>query len=196
MQRIAVLLLCGVGCANIAKAGPCDNVAGVVSGFAGGATGYGLIRTLGPATSWVGAGLYGAGIAAASIATRSNILTNCDTIIENLTRAGEIYCAYSTYNYDCGPVRDMARSIAADFAMCPGCTYDEVMGAFLLTDDVRQHYLERIQRTRWGRLATTTHVVARDHIARLDATALNSYYTGLQAGFSMLATTKMYMMLK
>ena len=77
MQRIALLMLCSMVLADYAKADACENVAGVVSGFAGGATGYGLIRTLGPATSWVTAGLYGAGIAAASIASfRTTIVSS------------------------------------------------------------------------------------------------------------------------
>ena len=196
MQRIALLMLCSTVFANYAKADACENVAGVVSGFAGGATGYGLIRTLGPATSWVTAGLYGAGIAAASIATRSNVLTNCDGFFANLERIGEIYCQYSTYDYDCRPVEQVTRSIAADFAICPGCTFDEVLGGFFLVDEVRQEYLRGIQRSRWGRLAARTSVVRRDHIATFSSSVVNSYFVGLQAGFSRLATRTLYTRLK
>ncbi len=196
MQRIALLMLCSLAFANYAKADACENVAGVVSGFAGGATGYGLIRTLGPASSWVTAGLYGAGIAAASIATRSSVLTNCDSFFASLERIGEIYCQYSTYDYDCRPVAEVTRSIAADFSICPGCTFDEVMGGFFLVDEVRQEYLRGIQRSRWGRLAAMTNVVRRDHIATFDSSVVNSYYLGLQAGFSRLASKTIYTSLK
>jgi hypothetical protein len=196
MQRIAVLLLCSLAGSNYAQADACENVAGVVSGFAGGATGYGLIRTLGPASSWVGAGLYGAGIAAASIATRSTVLTNCDGFFQSLYRIGEIYCEYSTYDYDCRPVSQMTRSIAADFAMCPGCTFDEVMGAFFLVDDVRESYLRGMQQSRWGRLASRARVIRRDHLGRFDASVVNSYYQGLQAGFALLNSRVIYTMMK
>ena len=196
MQRIAVLVLCSLACANYAKADGCENVAGVVSGFAGGATGYGLIRTLGPATSWVGAGLYGAGIAAASMASRSAVLANCDEFFENLSRIGEVYCTYSTYYYDCSPVQQMTRSIAADFAICPGCTFDEVMGAFFLVDDVRQEYLRQMQQRRWGRFAAMTDVVRRDHIATFDSSIVSSYFLGLQAGFARMSTRTIYYSIK
>jgi hypothetical protein len=185
-----------VAAANYAHADSCENVAGVVSGFAGGATGYGLVKTLGPATSWVGAGLYGAGIAAASMTTRAGVLTNCDAFFEKLSQLGEIYCEYSTYYYDCRPVQEMTRSIAADFSICPGCTFDEIMGGFFLVDDAREDYLRRIQRSRWGRLATMTQVVRRDHLGIFDASVVNSYYQGLQAGFSLLNSRVMYTMMK
>lgn len=196
MQRIAVLLFCGLAGVNYAHADSCENVAGVVSGFAGGATGYGLIRTLGPASSWVGAGLYGAGIAAASIATRSTVMTNCDAFFASLSRIGEIYCEYSTYDYDCRPVSEMTRSIAADFSLCPGCTFDEVIGAFFLADDIRESYLRRVQQSRWGRLASLTRVVRRDHLGSFDSSIVDSYYQGLQAGFSLLDSRVIYTMMK
>lgn len=196
MQRIAVLLLCSMAGANYAQADSCENVAGVVSGFAGGATGYGLVKTLGPATSWVGAGLYGAGIAAASMATRAGVLTNCDAFFTKLSQIGEIYCEYSTYEYDCRPLEEMTRSIAADFSVCPGCTFDEIMGAFFLVDEARQDYLRKIQLNRWGQLAAMTRVVRRDHLGTFDTSIVNSYYQGLQAGFALLDTRVMYTMMK
>ena len=46
MQRIAVLLLVASLWTTNAAAGPCEEVGRVLGGFAGGATGYGLVSTL------------------------------------------------------------------------------------------------------------------------------------------------------
>ena len=196
MQRIAVLLLCGGIWTSQATAQSCEQVGAVVGGFAGGATGYGLVRTLGAASSWVGAGLYGAGITVASMVGRSAAESGCDRFAENFRTIGEMYCQYSGFNYDCGAVQTVARSLYADFAMCPSCTWDEVFGAFLLDDVSRQDYLRDMQSRRTGRLSLVTNVIPRNHIGSLNGSVLNSYFIGLQAGFARMRTTSMYVMRK
>lgn len=196
MQRIAVLLLCGGLWATQATADTCTNVGSVVGGFAGGATGYGLITTLGVASNWVAAGLYGAGITVAGLGGKAVGEAGCDSFAANFRRIGEMYCAYSGFNYDCGIVADVTMSLAADFLICPACTYDEVLGAFLLEDGVRGGFLRDMQYRRRGYLATTTSILPRNHLGALNASVMNSYFSGLQAGFTMLRTTAMYRSLK
>lgn len=196
MQRIAVLLLCGGLWTGLARADTCDNVGTVVGGFAGGATGYGLVTTLGAAGTWVSAGLYGAGIAVASLAGSSVGEIGCNALVENFERIGELYCAGSGYNYDCSTVTEVARSLATDLLICPACTWDEVFGAFLLDDASRQQYLRYMQYRKRGYLAATTNVVGRNHIGSFGASVLNSYFMGLQAGFTAVETTTMSMNLK
>lgn len=196
MQRIAVLLLCGGLWSCIARADTCDNVAAVAAGFAGGATGYGLVTTLGAASTWVGAGLYGAGIAVAGVAGRSAGEIGCNTFVENFERIGELYCIGSGFDYDCRTVTDVARSLAGDFLICPACTWDEVISAFLLDDESRQSFLRNMQYRKRGYLATTVNVLPRNQIGSLGTSVLDSYFTGLQAGFTAVETTSMSIRLK
>jgi hypothetical protein len=179
-----------------ANAGACEDVGAVVGGFAGGATGYGLVTTLGAASSWVGAGLYGAGITVASMVGRSAGESGCDRFAKNFRTIGEMYCQNSGFYYDCAAVQDVARSLYADFAMCPSCSWDEVFGAFLLDDVSRQNYLQTMQYRKGGYLSTVTSVIPRNQISTLDSTVLNSYFVGLQAGFTLLRTTSMSVMMK
>jgi hypothetical protein len=196
MQRIAVLLLCGGFWTTQASAQSCEDVGAVVGGFAGGATGYGIVRTLGVASNWVAAGLYGAGITVASLVGRSAAESGCDRFAENFRSIGETYCQYSGFDYDCGAVQNVARSLYADFAMCPSCTWDEVLGAFLLDDVSRQDYLRDMQSRRTGHLSLVTKVIPRNYIGPLSGSVLNSYFMGLQAGFTRMRTTAMYVNLR
>ena len=196
MQRIAVLLLCGGLWSGHAAAQSCETVGTVVGGFVGGATGYGLVTTLGVASSWVSAGLYGAGITVASLVGRSAAESGCDRFAENFDRIGEMYCQYSGYDYDCDPVQSVAQSLYADFAICPSCTWDEVLGVFLLEDGARGEYLRNMQYWRAGHLSLVTSVLPRNQIGRLDSSVLNSYFMGLQAGFDAVQTISMYVNLK
>ncbi len=196
MQRIAILLLCGGLWANHAAAQSCEQVGAVVGGFVGGATGYGVARTLGAASSWVGAGLYGAGITVASMVGRSAAESGCDRFAENFRTIGETYCRYSGFYYDCGAVQAVARSLYADFTMCPSCTWDEVFGGFLLDDASHQNYLRDMQSRRTGHLSMVTNVIPRNHIGSLNGSVLSSYFIGLQAGFSRMKTTSMYVIRK
>ena len=87
MQRIALLLLCtGLGSSS-AQADFCERVGQVIAGFAGGATGYGLVRNLGSATNWVSAGLYGAGITVVGIGGQTagqEICENFDDLLNDI----------------------------------------------------------------------------------------------------------------
>ena len=196
MQRIAVLLLWGSFGVNVAEAGPCDAAANVVGGFVGGATGFTLSQALGPATGWLSAGLYGAGVAAAAYATRSGIVINCDSIISLMRRFGELQCLGSEFDYDCGEIRDMSLSLAGDMAICPLCTYDEVFGMFPLPDLTRQHFLQAIQLSRAGTLARVTQVIPRDRIVRGNSVSANAYFVGLSAGLSRMSALKIAFLTK
>jgi len=195
MQRIAVLLLCALFWSGHANAGACDRLATVVSGFVGGATGYGIVRQFGAANTWVAAGLYGAGIALASTEGRGWVQSGCESAADAWRWFGQVQCAYSTFYVDCGPPLDAAQSIITDFLICPGCTFDEVLGAYFLEDVARGNYLRDMQRRITGNLAQTTQVLARNHLGLLDASVVNSYFIGLQAGFR-LQTTLVYRSMK
>lgn len=198
MQRIAVLfLVAGLWTTN-AVAGPCEEVGRVVGGFAGGATGYGLVTTLGIASNWVTAGLYGAGIAVGSRAGGSVGEVGCDYFADNWRSIGETYCQYSRYNLDCTGVNNMAASLYADFVVCPSCTYDEVFSAFLLDDSSRQRWLRDIQYARTGYSLAAAQVYPRSHIGGLSSWTANAYFFGVEAGLATLrmSTTSMYVMRK
>lgn len=197
MQRIAVLLLTAGLWTTNAAAGPCEEVGTVLGGFAGGATGYGLVTTLGVASNWVTAGLYGAGIAVGSRAGGKLGEVGCDHFADNWRSIGEMYCQYSGFNYDCKGVNQMAASLYADFVVCPSCTYGEVFGAFLLEDGARQQWLRNIQHARNGYFSATAQVYPRNHIRGLSNSALDAYFVGVQAGLATLRmnTTSMYVML-
>lgn len=192
MQRTAVLLLCGGLWSASAQADPCDKVGRVVGGFAGGATGYGLVASLGIASNWVTAGLYGAGITVGSMVGSEAGEIGCDHFAANWQAIGETYCEYSTFNYDCTAVQTVAESLYADFAVCPSCSWGEIFGAFLLDDQSRQDWLRRIQNARGGNYLSTVRVLPRDHISGLSGASLNSYFSGVQAGLSLLRSTSMY----
>lgn len=196
MQRIAVLLLCTGLWAAETNAQSCEAVGTVVGGFVGGATGYGLVATLGAASNWVAAGLYGAGIAVGSQVGRSAGESGCDHFAENFKRIGEMYCRYSGFYYDCDPVQSVAESLYADFVICPSCSWDEVFGAFLMEDSVRENFLRQMQIGKMGHLSAVVDVIPRNHIGALSPAILNSYFVGLQAGFSTLTTTTRYTSLK
>lgn len=196
MQRIAVLLLCAGLWSGQAAADACEEVGTAIGGFVGGATGYGLAARLGVASNWVAAGLYGAGIAIAGTEGGAWAATGCDAMSGAVSWYGELSCAYSTYYYDCAPVVDVARSLATDFLMCPACTYDEVFGAFLMSDGAREDFLLRMQYQKQGFLGATLHMSPRDHIGTLSASVLNSYFMGVQAGLQLLQTSVKYMSLR
>lgn len=196
MQRIAVLLLCGGLWTTQASAQSCEQVGAVIGGFAGGATGYGLVTTLGVASNWVAAGLYGAGITVASLVGRSAGESGCSGFAANLRWFGEVSCRYSEFNYACEDVQDVAQSLFGDFAICPSCTYDEVFGAFLLEDSARENFLRNIQYGRTGGWATMTNVIPRNHVGTFSGSVLNSYFVGLQAGFNSMRTRSMYVIRK
>lgn len=192
MQRIAVLLLCAGMWTAQASAQSCEQVGAVVGGFAGGATGYGLVTSLGVASNWVAAGLYGAGITVASMAGRAAAVSGCDNLAAGIRWYGEMSCRYSGFNYDCGDVQTVARSLYADFVMCPSCTFDEVFGAFLLEDSARGNFLRDMQYRRTGNWSLLTTVVPRNHVGTFSNSVLNSYFVGVQAGFRLMRTTSMY----
>lgn len=197
MQRIAALLLTAGLWSTNAAAGPCEEVGTVLGGFAGGATGYGLVTTLGVASNWVTAGLYGAGIAVGARAGGKLGEVGCDRFADNWRSIGEMYCQYSGFNYDCKGVNEMTASLYADFVVCPSCSYGEVFGAFLLEDGARQEWLQRIQYKRKGYFSPAAQVYPRNHITGLRSSAVDAYFGGVQAGLATLRmnTTAMYVLL-
>lgn len=194
MQRIAVLFFCaGIWTTN-AAADPCDKVGAVVGGFAGGAAGWGIAAVAGPATGWVSAGLYGAGITVAGLTGGAVGAVGCNRFAENFKNIGEMYCKYSGFNIDCEPMKDVTESLYADFLLCPSCSWDEIFGAFLMADDSRQDWLRRMQYGKMGFYSATTQVIPRNHIGTLGGSVLNSYFQGLQAGFAAQRSMVMYVM--
>ena len=182
MQRIAVLLLCGTYWCSNASAQGCDEVGDVVGGFAGAATGYGMIAQLGAASSWVSAGLYGAGIAVASLAGNFVAETLCADFRGLAEDIAAVYCIAG--EYVCDFVDDVSLSLLRDFQICSKCTPDEVFGAFLMIDTLREDYLRRIQRGRGGELSALS-VLPRNHIGPLPVSVLDSYFVGQQAGLQL-----------
>ena len=53
MQRIAALVLCATLWSSGASAQTCATIGNIIGGFTGGATGYGLVRNIGPASNWI-----------------------------------------------------------------------------------------------------------------------------------------------
>ncbi|HSG66317.1 MAG TPA: hypothetical protein VLD39_15000, partial [Gammaproteobacteria bacterium] len=141
-------------------------------------------------------GLYGAGIAVAAAGGGGWAESGCNSAAQKLRWFGEMQCAYSGFYVDCSTVVSVARSIATDFLICPACTFDEVLGAYLLEDGARGEYLRAMQYRKWGRFAVTTQVLSRNHIGKLDASVVDSYFAGLQAGFQILKSTQVYRSLK
>ena len=163
MQRIAVLLLCAGMWTAQAAADPCDKVGAVVGGFAGGAAGWGVAAAIGPATGWVSAGLYGAGITVAGLSGQAVGVVGCNSFVENFERIGEMQCMYSEFNFDCRTLNDVTASLYADFVLCPSCTWDEVFGAFFMDDESRQNWLRRMQYGKTGSFSFATQVIPRNH---------------------------------
>ncbi len=180
MQRIAALVLCGALWVSNASAQGCDEVGDVVGGFAGAATGYGLIVHLGAASNWITAGLYGAGMAVAALAGNYVGETVCEDYETIAETTAAIYCTAG--EYVCDFVDDVVLSLLRDFQICPSCRPDEIFGAFLMIDTLREDHLRRIQRGRGG-VFPAYDVLPRDHVGPLPASVLNSYYAGIQAGF-------------
>ena len=154
MQRIAALVLCGALWVSNASAQGCDEVGDVVGGFAGAATGYGLIVHLGAASNWITAGLYGAGMAVAALAGNYVGETVCEDYETIAETTAAIYCTAG--EYVCDFVDDVVLSLLRDFQICPSCRPDEIFGAFLMIDTLREDIStrslpENFQRTNYRR---------------------------------------------
>ncbi len=182
MQRIAALVLCAAFWGPNASAQSCTTIAAIISGFTGGATGFGMTRYIGPATSWVGAGLYGAGMAASALGAHKLARGACEHMEAIMKATAEIYCFAGEYL--CDSIEDVARSMARDFEICGECTVDEVMGAFPMSDRDRERHLVEMQIRRGGppisvRVIARNHLVGREGADRL----LDSYFAGIQATY-------------
>ena len=180
MQRIAALVLCGMlGISNVSAQG-CDEVGDIVGGFAGAATGYGLLMQLGAATNWISAGLYGAGMVVATLTGNLVGETVCEDYETILETTAAIYCMAG--EYVCDFVDEVTLSLLRDFAICPNCLPDEIFGAFFMIDTLREDHLRRIQRSRGQ--SPGLGILRRDHVmAPVSASVLDSYFVGQQAGF-------------
>lgn len=180
MQRIAALVLCGMLGTSSVSAQGCDEVGDVVAGFAGAATGYGLLMQLGAASNWISAGLYGAGMAVATLTGNWVGETVCEDFESIIETTAAIYCVAG--EYVCDFVDEVTLSLLRDFAICPNCLPDEIFGAFFMIDTLREDHLRRIQRSRGQ--SPGLGVLSRDHVvAPVSASVLDSYFVGQQAGF-------------
>jgi hypothetical protein len=178
---VAIGLLTGTA-ARAEDSVVCKELSTALATFAGAATGYQLVYVYGGPSGWVAAGLYavGAGLAAAGVKTSSEAI--CEDLEAVLEEVGESYVrlACSTSG-TCGDVHYFAQSLAHDFAVCPSCTPDEILGAAFMRDDQRENYLRRLQRQRNPDLAGFS-VIPRDHIGRVDGSVTMSYFLGLRDG--------------
>ncbi len=180
MQRIATLVLCAGLWGPNASAQNCETIGTIISGFVGGATGFGMVRYIGPATSWISAGLYGAGMTVGALGGRSLARASCESIEAIMRVTAEIYCFSGEYL--CESVEDVARSLARDFQLCSECTPDEVIEAFPMEDNAREIFLLDMQIRRGAELPIV-RVIPRGHIISVDRSVIDSYYTGMQATF-------------
>lgn len=182
MQRIAALVLCAALWGPNASAQTCTTIAAIISGFTGGATGYGMTRYIGPASNWVSAGLYGAGMAASALGANELARGACEHMEAIMKATAEIYCFSGEYL--CESIEDVARSMARDFEICSECTVDEVIGSFPMADRDRERHLVEMQ-TRRGGPPISVRVIARSHVVGSEGSNqwLDSYFAGLQATY-------------
>ncbi len=160
----------------------CEELSNALGTFAGAATGYQLVYVYGGPSGWVAAGLYamGAGLAAAGVKTSSEAI--CENLEQLLQEVGDSYLGLACASMGtCPQVQYFALSLAQDFAVCPSCTPDEVLGAAFMADEQREIYLRNLQRMRNPGLLGFG-VLARNHIGTIDASVAVSYHLGLQAG--------------
>ena len=160
----------------------CDELSTVLGTFAAAATGYQMVYVYGAPSGWVAAGLYavGAGLASAGVKTSTEVI--CKNLEQLVNEVSE-----SVRNFACsrrgtcpGP-QHFAMSLARDFAVCPSCTPDEILGSAFMVDDQRERYLRRLQRQRNPSLIGFS-ILPRDWIGAVDASVTMSYHLGVQAG--------------
>jgi hypothetical protein len=135
---------------------------------------------VGPATNWVSAGLYGAGMAVGALGGAQLATNVCENIEAIMKVTAEIYCFSGEFM--CESLQDVARSMARDFQLCSECTPDEVIGAFPMRDAEREQHLIDMQNRR-GATAPNLDILPRDNIVTVEPSIVNSYYAGLQAAF-------------
>lgn len=180
MQRIAALVLCAALWGSSASAQTCATIGNIVGGFAGGASGYGMVRYAGPAASWVAAGLYGAGMTVGGLGAARAFRDVCESIEAIMKVTAEIYCFAGEFM--CESIQDVARSMARDFQLCSECTPDEVIGAFPLRDAEREQHLSDMQNRR-GAQSSGLAVLPRDTLISVEPSTVDYYHAGLQAAF-------------
>ena len=187
MRRIlgvgAVLWLAMQASAHAQDNSPvCDELSTVFGTFAAAATGYQLVAAYGGPTGWVAAGLYavGAGLAAAGVKTSTE--TICQQLEPLMEELGDTLVEFACNSLgSCSEVDQFARSLLFDFAVCPSCTPDEILGAAFMVDDQREAYLRQLQRLRNPALVRFG-VVPRDHLGSVDPSVSLSYHLGVQDG--------------
>jgi hypothetical protein len=74
----------------------------------------------------------------------------------------------------------LLTSFARDFAICGGCTMQEVIGAYLMEDNARKAYFEQLRKER-GRSPSYLPVISRNHL-QPDPQMLAAYYQGVSEG--------------
>jgi hypothetical protein len=141
-----------------------------------------MVRYVGPAATWVRAGLYGAGMTVGTLGASRAVRNVCENLEAIMKATAEIYCFAGELM--CESIQDVARSMARDFQLCPECTPDEVIGAFPLRDAEREAHLLNMQYRRSAQ-STGLSVLPRDGIVTVHPSSLDSYHAGLQAAFRM-----------
>ena len=160
----------------------CEELSTVFSTFAGAATGYQMVFVYGAPSGWVAAGLYaaGAGLAAAGVKTSTQAI--CEDLEPLMDALGDALVEFACDSLGaCSDVHAFANSLLFDFAVCPSCTPDEILGAAFMVDDQRENYLRELQRLRNPNVMGFG-VVPRDHLGVVDASVVLSYHLGVQAG--------------
>jgi hypothetical protein len=195
MQRIAMLLICAaLWNPQAAKATTCETVGDLVGGFVGGASSYGLIQAIGSAGSWVSAGLYGAGVAAAATVGDDAAEAVCENFRQILETTAQVYCMAG--EYICESVATARTSLVRDFQICPTCWPDEIFGAYLMDDLSRERYLREMQWRRAGSLGNEVYVLPRDQLGEFSSSLVDAYFAGLLTGYSIEDSVQMNSMLK
>ena len=181
MRGLLVLILLATGSPQLlADDSGCEQLAhGVGIAFGAAAT-----SAAGPTAGAAAAGLRAlGGWAAYELASRTATQLICDNSLAievALYEQGLMLLCVNGDMASCNNMGLMFTSFARDFAVCGGCTIQEVMGAFLMEDGERQRYFESKRRTK-GIAQPYLTVLPRNDL-QLDAQYLTAYYQGVAEG--------------
>ncbi len=181
MKKILVLVLFATGSPQLlANDSGCEQLAHGI----GIALGAASASAAGPAGGAAANGLRAlGGWAAYELTSRTATQLICDNSLAievALYEQGLMLLCANGDMASCNSVGPMYTSFARDFAVCGGCTVQEVMGAFLMEDGERQRYFESKRRAR-GIAQPHLTVLPRNDL-QLDAQYLTAYYQGIADG--------------
>lgn len=181
MRKMAVLMLLATsspqlfaddsGCAQLAHGASLALAAGAT--FSAGPVGSGGAAALRALGGW----------AAYELTNRTATQLICDnsTRIElALHDYGLALLCNSGDSTACASMGLLFTSFARDFAICGGCSVQQVVGAYLMEDNAREEYFEMLRQLN-GRSPSYLSVIPRNHLP-LDPQMLTAYYQGVSEG--------------